>query len=350
MLRQRLSAISIALAAMFAVMSADAQLIRPDPLPVNTSKASAQLDPHAVALFDEGRDLMGQGRYLEACPKFEASLRLQQGVGTVYNLSDCYERIGRMASAWAGFVGVAQESEKVGQLERAKTARARAAALEPKLSRIRLIVPVKVDVPGLEVQRDGDVLSRSLWGVAVPVDPGTYVMSATAPSRERWSELVRVDQQGHIIDVRVPMLKIARAMEPEKKEPMKSPPNGSSPLPWMIGGAVLGASGLGMGIGFTTAANDKSDEATTIVAKLGGDPSACHGMPLVGDCGTAREAVANQDTFEKAAIASFVLGGLFVGATVATFVLWPKPRKVHEAGVRIAPWASSTGAGLVGMF
>src|SRR4051794_25809493 len=70
--------------------------------------ASAQSESAAArALFAEARKLMAAERYDEACPKFEESLRLDQGIGTQFNLAHCWEKQGRTASAWGMFLDVA---------------------------------------------------------------------------------------------------------------------------------------------------------------------------------------------------------------------------------------------------
>src|SRR5205807_91874 len=100
-------------------------------------------------LFLEGRKLAAAGDYAAACPKFEDSYRLDPGIGTNFNLADCYEHRGLIASAWARFLDVAAATKAVGQSERERVARARAALLEPKLARLTL--EVEGTEPGLSV-------------------------------------------------------------------------------------------------------------------------------------------------------------------------------------------------------
>src|SRR5258708_37106471 len=71
----------------------------------------------AAALFEDGRRLMGESKYAEACPKLEESQRVDPGMGTLYQLSVCHEAIGRTASAWVGFREVAQMAGAAGQGE-----------------------------------------------------------------------------------------------------------------------------------------------------------------------------------------------------------------------------------------
>ena len=50
-------------------------------------------------LFDEARRLMAEGKYAEACLELEQSQKLRSGIGTQFNLAECYEKTGRIASA-----------------------------------------------------------------------------------------------------------------------------------------------------------------------------------------------------------------------------------------------------------
>ena len=159
----------------------------------------------ARVLFAEGRKHQADdGRYAEACPKFEASFRLDPGIGTNFNLADCFEHLGRTASAWGRFLDVAAATKAAGQSQREQVARARAAALEPNL--VRLVVEVSSPVDGLIVERDGVVVGRASWGLALPVDPGDHVVAASAPGKRRWSQSTSVPNIPTSVTVVVPAL------------------------------------------------------------------------------------------------------------------------------------------------
>ena len=158
----------------------------------------------ARVLFAEGRKLADDGRYAEACPKFEASFRLDPGIGTNFNLADCFEHLGRTASAWGRFLDVAAATKAAGQSQREQAARARAAALEPGLA--RLVVEVSSPVEGLIVERDGVPIGRASWGLALPVDPGAHVLAASAPGKKRWSQSTTVPNLSTTVAVAVPAL------------------------------------------------------------------------------------------------------------------------------------------------
>src|SRR5262249_27295421 len=152
---------------------------------------SAQDKASANVLFDEGKRLIHEGRPAEACPKFEAALRLAQTLGTKLNLADCYRRVGRTASAWVGFRGAASMA-MLARDEREGFARERVAELERSLARLTIRLSPGADVAGLAIRRDGSPVDAALLGAGVPVDPGAHVVEAAAPGRTNWSSKVTV--------------------------------------------------------------------------------------------------------------------------------------------------------------
>ena len=75
-----------------------------------TPAARAADTAAAQSLFSDARKLMLAGNFADACPKREESEKLDPGMGTLYNLGDCYEHVGKTASAWAAFDEVANEA------------------------------------------------------------------------------------------------------------------------------------------------------------------------------------------------------------------------------------------------
>jgi hypothetical protein len=161
----------------------------------------------AEALFDHGVRLMRSGTFQEACPKLEESQRMDPAVGTLLYLGECYERAGKIASAWATFREAASLAMNSGQTERARVATTRAQALEPKLSRLSVeLAPEVAAVPGVVVKRGQQRLEPALYGTPLPVDPGDYRIEVTAPGYETWSTPIKVEGGGASASVRVPAL------------------------------------------------------------------------------------------------------------------------------------------------
>ena len=156
----------------------------------------------AQALFDEGRRLMDQKRYAEACPKLAESQRLDPGGGTLLNLAICHEKEGKLATAKSDYEEALAVATRDGRRDRQAIARERLAAGEAAVPRIVVVVASGADPAGLEVKLDGLALRRAAWGVATPVDPGAHVVEANAPGRAPWSSQVTIQaSQRKVVDV-----------------------------------------------------------------------------------------------------------------------------------------------------
>jgi serine/threonine-protein kinase len=213
----------------------------------------------ADAAFEEGKRLASQGDHEAACSAFEKSQQLAPASGTLLNLGDCYERLGRTATAWAMFrasAAAARNSKK--GAARTKEALARAAALEPRLVKLRVVVPPEVRVPDLSIQRDGVPLEASMWDVAVPVDPGPHRVRVEAPGHEVFEHAARVPTTG-VVELIVPRL--SRLDEQPTVRPASN--GGVQPIFGLVLGAIgLAAIGVGLGVGIDAIlVNARSNEA-----------------------------------------------------------------------------------------
>lgn len=157
----------------------------------------------ARTLFNEARALASKGQYDDACPKFEESFKLRPGEGTRFNLADCWEHVGKTASAWAEYLEVASSAKVAGRKDREQLARKRADALEPRLS--KLVIRVPADEAGIIVKRDGNPVGESTWGTPVPIDPGNHTIEAGAPGKSTWTEEVKVSGTEPVV-VEIPSL------------------------------------------------------------------------------------------------------------------------------------------------
>lgn len=150
----------------------------------------------AQSLFDQGRALMNEGKYSEACPKFAESYRLDRGGGTLVNLAVCYEKDGKTASAWATFKDVIAQARQENRPDREQFARDLSETLFPKLSYLTVNVSPKADVDGLVLTLDGHMIGRAVWGMPMPLDPGVHILEARAPNRAVWRRELRVFEDG----------------------------------------------------------------------------------------------------------------------------------------------------------
>ncbi|HEX3850072.1 MAG TPA: hypothetical protein VHW01_03850 [Polyangiaceae bacterium] len=165
----------------------------------------------AQALFDEAKRLIQQGDAAAACPKLEESERLEPGIGTKLNLANCYEKVGRSASAWILYLEVESDTKRNGQVERQTMAHNRAAALQPKLSHLTINVPSASRVPGLVVERDGVAVGEAQWGLSIPVDPGAHTVKVHAAGKKDWESTLDVAADASAQTLSVPALDDAPA-------------------------------------------------------------------------------------------------------------------------------------------
>ena len=136
----------------------------------------------ARSLFEDGKKLLKQGRYAEACSTLEAAKKLYASPGILLNLGDCLDKLGRTASAWDAFGEAATVASRVVRNDQLTEARRRQFEVEPKLT--RLTIHVADTVPGLKVTRDDSDITPAGLGNAIPVDPGTHEIRAEAPGHE----------------------------------------------------------------------------------------------------------------------------------------------------------------------
>lgn len=162
--------------------------------------ASAQTETRAAvadALYRQARDLMAAGKYDEACPKFAQSQQLDPATGTLLNLAACHEKQGKLTTAWLEYSDAVVAARRDAREDRVQYASERAHELEPKLSRLTLLLAPEADTPGLTIELDGASVGRAVIGAPTPVDPGTHSVRASAPGKK--PQLFRV-QVGALAD------------------------------------------------------------------------------------------------------------------------------------------------------
>lgn len=174
---------------------------------------SPQPQATAEALFIEGRRDITEGRLQEGCDKLAESQRVDPAGGTALALGLCLEQLGRTASAWASFRDALGAAEHEHNEERLAVARRHLAALEARLTRVKIEVADE-QLAGLRVLRDGNELARGSWGVAAPVDPGEHRVEARAPGYQAMTVRFRAAEGDGVRVVALGPLTPARRASP----------------------------------------------------------------------------------------------------------------------------------------
>ena len=238
----------------------------------------------AQALYEEGRRLVDAGQFAEACPKFKQSYDLDPGGGTLLNLADCYEKLGKTALAWSTFKEALVMAERDGRGSRAEYAREHIASLEARLSTLSIQPAAAARVPGFTVSLDGTPFGEAAWGVAVPIDPGKHVVRAEAPGKRAFEREIEIAAAGRQT-LEIPALEDAAAASspaptaPAGDEPPKDRAAEDSSLGdigWMVGGVGLVSVGVGSFFGLRAFSkwserNDACEGGCTEAAERAGD-------------------------------------------------------------------------------
>jgi hypothetical protein len=303
-------------------------------VPGRASAQSGADKAAAEALFSAGRDLMNAGKYDQACEKFEGSQKLDAGLGTLLFLADCYEKAGRLASAWATF----REAESIaagrGDQARGQIAKGRYAAIEPRLSKLWIKVADGND-PATQVKRDGEAIPKESWGVALPTDAGDHVIDASLPGRKTWTSKVTVTGEGTNVSVDVPVLDSEAA--PSTPAPVTAPAAATLAVPpaepprvshtqrtmsFIAGG--LGVAGLGLGTYFSVHASSKKSDSLEHCEK--NQPNQCDSTGVD---------LRNQALSSARLATSFMIGGgVLLAGGIVLFVTAPTSHPTTTGAVR----------------
>lgn len=286
----------------------------------------------ADALFVEGRALFDKGRYEEAADRFARSQELDPAFGTLMNLGDSYERLGKVASAWGAYreaLGMAANQKNPQRITQARNA---SVAVERRVP--RLTIDAGRSVAGLSVTRNGVKIEAAALGAPIPVDPGPQAIVVAAPDREGWQTTVQL-REGESKTVQVPLL------EPRPGVPTPSPPIGAPPPPLEsrtqarvalgleIGGGVV----LGAGLVFGALALSKWSSVT----------DTCPDARCATETDRERRA-GDASTATTFATVSTIASSVGVAALVTGIVLH---LTVPERHVSLAPTFDRTGAGFL---
>lgn len=299
----------------------------------------------AEALYKEGALLLGAGRYWEAEARFQESLKLLRGRGTLLNLAICHENLGRLASAWRELKSLEQESAAAGDTARVEVAREHLAWIEPQLSYLSVSVAPEAQVAGFQVALDGEPVSA--FGVMFPVDPGRHQLRASAPHKKDWSAELSFQTGNQPQSVTIPSLDDAEVVliapppqiPSQAAVPLLHPLPESPPKADYSGVYIAGAATVTLTAGAVVSAILYYDRR-----------AAYHDAISDPDSFSSEEQSARRASAEKMA---WINGTLIVSASIGAAVtgfLWY--RAAHASKARIAdrawlgPLVVSSGAGL----
>jgi hypothetical protein len=280
----------------------------------STDSTKAQL------LFDEALALLDQNNAAEACPKLEQSLQLDPGIGTEFQLADCYARIGRRATAYRMFEEVARRCATLSAADHERVARTRKAALEGQLQYLEL--HVDSSPAGLSLYIDGVAIERDQWENRLPIDPGEHRFEAKAPGYEPLGGTVTVSPENQVTRVTIGKLQPEQPKPHAETTKLSAPqgtvkPRGAEKRPTTY--RTIGTVTTGAGLASLTVGGIFGLVA---LSKKHGSDSECTGRI----CNTASATALHNEAVRAGdrSTAFFVAGGIFCSAGVALLLALPR--------------------------
>jgi hypothetical protein len=299
----------------------------------------------AESLFEEGKFLLSAGKIALACAKFEMSQARAPSHVALVTLADCYERQGKMASAWATYRSAAAAAQNAKQPEREKIARDHAAAVERKLARLKIAVAADLVALAPEIRRDGVIVPRDSWGVAVLVDPGTISVTVSVAGKKSWNTSIDAMAAGiSTVDVTLASIVGEQVAAAAPAPVISAPAVRSGGLEWneqrvaalVVGG--VGVAGLAAGTVFGLVRNSRLSEVK----------SNCADWP--SDCAeSARDPQQSAKSAGTIATVSFVVGSAAIAGAAVLWLTAPRETARGEkaaVGVQIVPVVGREGGSL----
>jgi hypothetical protein len=327
MMSTRSRALPIGLAVMLLAATAAAQQ------PPAEEPPPEKLDPvaqEAEHLFLEGREAVKKGELGRAAGLFLRSQELHPTVGTLLNLANVEEQLGKISRAVVHYELAMKELPE--NDDRGPVARDGIARLAPRVPTLRIDRAAGAPL-AMAIRVDGVPLAASQIGAVRSLDPGSYTVTVEMEGRAERRYTVKVLEGA----------RMTLAVEPGKPIVVAPPAAAQqrtsrlSAAGWAFTG--FGVAGLGVGAVAGIAAIAKKSDAAAACP----DPARC-GSPGLESAAAGR-ALAGVST------AAFVLGGVGVAAGVTLLVVGRSkaPKQGDAASVTaVAPWALPGGGG-VGM-
>jgi hypothetical protein len=219
-------------------------------------------EQRAVTLFEKGRRLAREGKCAEAIAPLLESVRTVEGVGPLLNLGNCYETLGKTASALRYF-SRAKEVATARSDPRKDEATQRAHALEKDVPTLLIRIPLALR-PTAEVRVDEEPWPKDRWDVATPIDPGTHEIEVLSPPSPKQTETVTLKGKGDraewtaAVPAKTSSSRPTTGPEPEPERSVARKPASESEEPgasqrtvaFVAGGLGIGGLALGAVFGF----------------------------------------------------------------------------------------------------
>jgi hypothetical protein len=197
----------------------------------------------ARELFEEGLKLEDKGQWSEALERFRKVSAVKSTPQVRFHIALCLENMGKLVDALVEFQGAA--SADAGATNVTANAGKHVTDLKERIPRVIIKVPAGVE--GTSVTIDGNAVTPSLVGTAIPLDPGAHKLSVSAPKRTTFNKDFDLKERDKPITIDVALPEGSGDSGDDTPPPKDDKPapsgggGGAGPLPWVFGGIGVAA-------------------------------------------------------------------------------------------------------------
>jgi len=288
----------------------------------------------------------------EDLPLIAESFRLDPQPGTLFTLSQCEVRWGRVATAVARLADYLHlydrltPDQKAQQLNRLTLVKEQRGKLVLEVPELTLSLPPGAPA-GTVVKRDDAVVASAALGLGLPIDPGEHVVSTQAPGGPLWEQRITIasgEKKPLVLEVKtapivepratpvVPAVIPVPAEQPAPPAEAESGPSGRRVAAYVVGG--VGVAGLVLGGVMGGLALGKK---STITAHCGAGIKSSDELACDTDGLAAIESV---KPIGLVSTIGFAVGLAGVGTAIVMILTEPKKAK-SVTGAR-GPWMSAS--------
>ena len=303
--------------------------------------AAADNKEKADVLFKQGKKLMAEKRYADACQAFEESFKLDPGIGAELNTARCYEEWGKLARAYHAYAK-AEDMARDAKDPREPKIHELVVGIDKQVPRLTIQVPAGVAADSVHVTIDGAPVDSKDLGKPQLVDPGPRLVEYQSGGAKK-NKVVLAERGGEstvTLELAPVVVNDDHGHDHDHDHEVHPPPADPGRNQKLIAYGTAGAGGVLVVISSYMALSARSKYNDALSAHCMNKTNMCDMQGLT----------ATHDARHEANVATvlFLLGTAAVGGGVALYLLAPHaPRPGDEHALYITPEAHSDGGGLV---
>jgi hypothetical protein len=197
--------------------------------------------------FMDGLELEGSGNWKEAKEKFDEVAKVRMTPEVRFHIALCEEHIGMLIEALRDFETAESDAKEEGKVAVMKEAPEHAAAIKPRIPKLKVKAPSDVD--SMTLTLDGNAIDPKNDD-ETPVNPGAHKIEASADGRQSFSSDVTLNEgESKTVVVKLPKIDSGeeKPVEEEKPKPVETPqPTETHRKPSVLTWVAFGVGAVGL--------------------------------------------------------------------------------------------------------